>query len=93
MGFLLFHNYLPLVKGGVDLYLNKFEFLSPKDALCQVSLKLAQWLWRRRLLNSVNVFPLFPWKKAWPFIGKNLNSHHPSLVEIGPVILEKKMKM
>ena len=36
-----FHNYLPLEKGGA-LYLNKLESPSPKDALCQVWLKLAQ---------------------------------------------------
>ena len=32
---------------------------SHKDALCQVWLKLAQWFWRRRFLNFVNVFSLF----------------------------------
>ena len=43
------------------LHLNKLESPSPtaKDALCQVWLKLAQWFWRRRLLNFVNVFSLF----------------------------------
>ena len=45
--FSLFHNYLPLKKGR-DLHLNKLAFPSPKDALCQVLLKLAQWFWRRR---------------------------------------------
>jgi hypothetical protein len=30
--------------------LNKFEFPSPKDNLCQVLLKLATWFWRRRFL-------------------------------------------
>ena len=39
-----------------------------------------------------------PWKRAGPFIWTNLNPLHPrmlvpSLVEIGPVVLEKKMKM
>ena len=38
--FSLFRNYLPLEKGGA-LHLNKFESPSPKDALCQVWLKLA----------------------------------------------------
>mgnify|MGYP003685852939 CR=1 FL=1 len=38
------------------LHLNKLESPSPKDALCQVRLKLAQWFWRRRFLNFVNVF-------------------------------------
>ena len=39
---------------------------SPKDALCQVWLKLTQWFWRRRFLNFINVFSLFrnlPWEK------------------------------
>ena len=27
---------------------NKLEFHSPKDASCQVKLKLAKWFWRRR---------------------------------------------
>ena len=55
--FLLFRNYLPLVKGRA-LFLNKLESPSPKDALCQVWLKLTQWFWRR-FLNFVNVFSLF----------------------------------
>ena len=45
--FSLFRNYLPLEKGGA-LHLNKLESPSPKDALCQVWMKLAQWFWRRR---------------------------------------------
>ena len=39
-------NYVPFEKGGA-LHLNKLESPSPKDALCQVWLKLAQWFWRR----------------------------------------------
>ena len=35
-------------KNGVALHLKKIESPSPKDALCQVWLKLAQWFWRRR---------------------------------------------
>ena len=34
--------YLPLEKSGA-LHLNKLESPSPKDALCQVWLKLDQW--------------------------------------------------
>ena len=45
--FLLFRNYLPLEKDGA-LHFNKLESPLPKDALCQVWLKLAQWFWRRR---------------------------------------------
>ena len=56
--FLLFRNYLPLEKSRA-LYLNKLESPSPKDALCQVWLKVAQWFWRRKFLNFVNAFSLF----------------------------------
>ena len=45
--FSLFHNYLPLQRGR-SLHLNKLESPSPKNALCQVWMKLAQWFWRRR---------------------------------------------
>ena len=45
-----FHNFVIMSpwKKDVALYLNKFNFPSPKDALCQVWLKLAQWFVRRR---------------------------------------------
>ena len=39
-------NYLPLEKGGA-CHLNNIESPSPKDALCKIWLKLAQWFWRR----------------------------------------------
>ena len=68
--FSLFRNYLPLERGGT-IHLKKLEFPSPKDALCQVWFKLAQWFWRR-FLNFVNVFSLFrnyvPLEKGKPFI-------------------------
>ena len=41
------------------LHLNKLEFPSSTDALCQVWLKLAKGFWRRRYWNFVNVFSLF----------------------------------
>ena len=56
--FSLFLNYLLLEKDG-PLHLNKLESPSPKDALYQDWLKLAQRFWRRRFLNFVNVFSLF----------------------------------
>ena len=56
--FSLFRYYLPLEKGKA-LHMNKFEFSSPKDALCQFWLKLAKWFWRRRVFNFINVFSLF----------------------------------
>ena len=45
--FSLFRNYLPLEKGGA-LHLNRLESPLPRDTLCQVWMKLAQWFWRRR---------------------------------------------
>jgi hypothetical protein len=41
---------------GLSLYFNKLESLLPKDDLCQVWLKLAQWFWRRRFLNDPTPF-------------------------------------
>ena len=41
------------------LHLKKLESPSSKNALCRDWLKLAQWFWRRRFLNFVNVFSLF----------------------------------
>ena len=54
---LLSHNYL-LFEKGMALYLNKLKSPSPKSALCQVRLKLAQWFCRR-FLKFVNIFSLF----------------------------------
>ena len=53
--FSIFRNYFPLEKGRA-LHLNKLESPSPKDALCQVWMKLAQWFSRRSFFNFVNVF-------------------------------------
>jgi hypothetical protein len=53
--FSLFHYYLPLEKD-YPLSLNKFISPLPKDDLCQVWLKLAQCLWRRRFLNDPTPF-------------------------------------
>ena len=41
------------------LPLNKLEFPSYKKVLCQVWLILAQWFWRRRFSNFINLFSLF----------------------------------
>jgi hypothetical protein len=50
--FLLFCDYLPLEKVN-PFYLNNLESPSPKDDLCQVWLKLAQWFWRSRKCKSL----------------------------------------
>ena len=66
-------------------------------------LKLAQWFWRKMILNFVNVFLLFliiifRWKRAGAFIWTKLKPLHLSMLCAkfgwnGPVVLEKKMKM
>ena len=52
----------------IVLHLTKFKSPSPKDALCQVWLKLVRQFWRRGFLNFVNIFCYFvvisPWKKG-----------------------------
>ena len=53
----LFHNYLPF-KNGEALRLKQNESPSPKNALCKVCMKLAQWICRR-FLKFVNVFLQF----------------------------------
>ena len=81
--FSLFRNYLPLEKGAA-LHLNKFESPSPKDAFCQVWLKLAQWFWRRNILNTSMYFRYFviisPWNRTGPFIWRNLNPIYPRMI-------------
>ena len=53
-----------------------------KDALRLVWFNLTQWFYRSRFFKFINVFSYFiitgisPWKRAWPFIWTNLNSHH-----------------
>ena len=76
----------------------KLEFPSHKHDLCQVLLKLAQWFWRRRFLKFVKWmhFPFYiiispSFKQNW--ISFTLGCFVTSLVEISPVVLEKKMKM
>ena len=44
----------------VTLHWNKFEFPSPKNALCQVWLNVAQWFSRRRFSNFLHIFFLIP---------------------------------
>ena len=76
---LLFPNYLPFWKGMA--HLNKLEFPSPGDTLCQAWLKLVQWFWRRRFLKVVNLFWLFTnyllFGKGVTFHLNKLESHSP----------------
>ena len=81
--FSLFRNYTPL-ENGVALHLNKLGSPSPKDDLCKVWLKLAQWFWRRRFLNFVNVFSLFrnylPLEKGGALHLNKFESLHPRIL-------------
>jgi hypothetical protein len=81
--FLLFCYYLPLEKG-YPLLLNKLQSPSPKNDLCQVWLKLAQWFCRTRFSNDTIQFYSFviisPLKRTWPFIWTNLNFLHPRIL-------------
>ena len=49
--FSLFPKYLPFGKG-VVLHLNKLETPSPRDTLCQVWLKLAQFRWAKNFMTK-----------------------------------------
>ena len=50
----------PLGKGQCPIFEQIWiSFTQCKEDLCQVWLKLAQWLWRRRFLNVVNSYFLF----------------------------------
>ena len=52
--FLLFRNYIYISLGkGRAFHFNKLEYPSPKDDLCQVWLKLAQWFRRRNVFFNI----------------------------------------
>ena len=77
------------------LHFNKFESQSPQNALYQVWFKLALCLWRR-FLNVFKLFLLLPPLGKWrdpsfeqTWIPTTQQCFVQSLVEIGPVVLEK----
>ena len=98
----LFHYYLPVGKDMV-LRLNKHDFPSPQDALCQVWLKLAKWFIRRRFFKLRQcIFAIslsYPLRKGrcplfeqiWIPITQGY--FVPSFVELGPVVLKKILKV
>ena len=87
----------------MDLHLNNVESHSTNDALCQVWLKLAQWFWRRTIFEISSLYFRYltiisPWKRRGPLFKQTWilftqGYFVSSLVEIGPVVLEKKMKI
>ena len=94
--FLLFRNYLPLKKGGA-LYFHKLEPPSPKDALIEIGSKVVekkifktcQCIFSISYLSPLEngCSPLFK-QTGTPF---TYGSFVPSMVEIGFVVLEKKV--
>jgi hypothetical protein len=76
--FLLFRYYLPLEKG-YPLRLSNIKSSTPKDDLCPVWLKLAQWFWRRRFLNDPTPFSHFcdylPFEEDLAFYLNKLEFH------------------
>ena len=84
--------YIPLEKG-VTFHLNKHKSPLINDALCQVLLKLAQYFWRRRFFCYFII--ISPGKGRDSSLEQTIilftqGCFVPSLVEIGPVVLEKK---
>ena len=81
--FSLVRNYLHLEKGGT-LHLNKFEFPSPENAMCQVWLKLAQWILKRFFKISstyVRYFEIIsPLERVGSFIWITLNPLYPRML-------------
>ena len=62
----------------------KLNPLHPKDAKCQIWLKLAEWFCRRTFFKiSLMYFSYFvitsPWKRIGPFIWTNLNTLPPKM--------------
>jgi hypothetical protein len=79
--FLYSCNYLPFEED-LALYLNEFEFSLPKDDLCQVSLKLAWWFWRRFLYKKkISVFLLF---RYYLSLGKRVGLHMNNFESLSP---------
>ena len=82
----------------LHLYILKsFKYPLPKNALCHDRLKLAPWFWRRFLNFVISLLsplgkehgPSFK-QTSFPF---TQGCFVPSLVDIGSVVVEKKMKM
>ena len=65
-------------------YLNKLEFSLHRDALCQISFKLTQWFWRRRLFNLSMCFFYFfiisPWKRSGIIFEQTWIRLHPRML-------------
>ena len=82
-----------LGKGRDPSWKNKPESSSPKDALCQIWLKLAKWFSRRFLIAIISPLkkgrvPSF--EQTWRFPSPTQGCFLPSLVEIDPLVLRSQ---
>ena len=82
---------------GVGLYLNKLESPLPKNALCQVWLKLSQWLWKRRQkcekftnrqTDGQITYNLLSEKLTWAFISGELKMFCPVYLSVLTISFE-----
>ena len=87
----------PLGERCGPFFFYKLKFPSPKAILCQFWKKLAQWLWRRQSLKVKELFSLFRYHlpseafvRTW--IPITQECFLPTLIEIGPVVLNKNRK-
>ena len=77
-------NFYLLYVNWMVLHLNKLEYPSPKDALCQAGLKL-QWFLKSRFFKISSIYFSYfviisPWKRAGLFIWGNLNPLYPTML-------------
>lgn len=56
------------------LYLNKRQFLLPKDPFCKIWLKQTQRSWRKKPIEMYFYYVTFisPWKKVWSLVEQTL---------------------
>ena len=78
-----------------SLYICKFEFSSPRNALCQIWLKLAQWFWIFQ-----RIFTLLLSRSYGGGLGPGFEQTEIPFTQVicfkfgcCPVVLEKKMQM
>ena len=67
----------------IVLNLNKLEFSSPKNTLCQIWLKFVQWFWIRKMIFKFRQliilfrkYMYLPLERAGPYFFRNVNFLH-----------------
>ena len=70
------------------LLMNKLESPSPKDALCQIWLKLAQWFWGKFFFNISSMY--FRYFVVLSPLGKGLGpSFEETTADNGQILIRK----